>query len=107
MSYFNEYSLFAATFYMRVEGATLLLFMIFHLRMLKVNDFEKFKIYYEFGLLWILANTGLNIYGLATLPTVLGGTIPATLLSSVILNTVILAAYGAIYLYYYLQQVRG
>ena len=96
-SYVNEFVIF----WVRADGIIVLTFAIFDLLIIKVNNWEKTKLLYEFGMVWLAATIVLNFSGLATLP------LTATALSMVLTTTIILCVMLVITIYLYLQQTRG
>ena len=100
LSYFNSNSLIAFTYYIRADGIVVLSFGIFSLVAIKVNDFEKIKMYLEFAILWVNLAICLNIYGIVFPATISG-------MQTMIMNLAIKAVIDVVYLYYYLKQVRA
>ncbi len=100
LSYFNPNSLIAFTYYIRADGIVVLSFGIFSLVAIKVNDFEKIKMYLEFAILWVNLAICLNIYGIVFPATISG-------MQSMIMNLAIKVVIDVVYLYYYLKQVRA
>ncbi len=101
-----EYSIIEADwiyydpFFIQTKGITVMAFGIFSLYSLKVNDWEKLKIYFEFGILWLTLMSLLYIYGVATLPLTEVST------TSMITDIVVYLIFDAIYIIIYIQKMN-
>jgi len=84
--------------YFRFFGGTLLLLGLLSLIAYFKKEWEEIKLFFEFGLLWILMVLIINFLELALL------TLPAMSFTNTLLNTILLAIYLVLSIYCWMKQ---